>query len=137
MFPLYVRNDNANSILGVFRPIYVVARIFGLFPFSVNLEKSSFVRNNALLSKTDLLLFAFHMALYSSYAYLNVCTNTNKYITMAPVLSTGTRLVLVGGIFACIGIVIGELLNRKNVWKIFRRLELCDREVIGINQSSW
>lgn len=128
MFPLYVRNGDSNNILGVFRPMYILARIAGLFPFSVNLDQS-FVVNQPFVSKVDILILILHISVYAAYTFLNIYTNTHKYVQLSSVLDNGKTVVLVGGITSSIAVIIFDFLNRKNVWKIFRKLELFDREV--------
>lgn len=128
MFSLYIRNDNSNNMLGVFRPMYIITRIFGLFPFSVNLA-NPFVLNQPSLSKVDILIIILHISVYAFYTFLNIYTNTQKYVQLPSVLENGNRVALTGGIFLGIVAVFNDLLNRKNVWNIFQKLEFIDREV--------
>lgn len=128
MFSLYVRNDNSNNILGVFRPIYIIARIVGLFPFSIKLQQS-FALIKPFISKVDFILFTLHMAVYASFALFNILTDTSKYIQASSVLEIGNRAILIGGILCGIAAVVFDLLNRKKVWKVFQKFERFDQEV--------
>lgn len=127
MFPLYARNDNSNKLLGVFRPIYICARIHGLFPFRVNMEL-----NKPFVTKVDSLIFALHILLYAGYAFLNIYCDTNKFAKVPTVLEIGNRINLICGILSGIVVIVLDLLNRKSVWKIFHKFESFDRMVLNI-----
>lgn len=124
MFPLYARHEHSNNLLGMFRPIYIYSRIYGLFPFSVNLEL-----NKPIVTKVDFLIFVLHLMLYTGYASLNIYSNTNKHAKIPTVIEIGNRINLVCGISSGIVVIVFDLLNRKNVWKIFQKFESFDRVV--------
>lgn len=128
MFPLYVQNDNSNNLIGVFRPLYIYARLHGLFPFRIHL-KQKFALNKPFVSKFDSLIFILHLVLYASYTFLNICYNGNENVEIPAVLNIGNRIVLVCGILSGFVVIVIDLLNRKNVWKIFQMFEVFDRMV--------
>lgn len=128
MFSLYVRNKNSNNIIGAFRPIYIIDRIIGMFPFSVNFDQS-LILNKPFISKVDVVLFILHISVYTGFAVFNIVTNLGEYDKLSTVLEIGNRVVLIGGISSGIGVVVIDLLNRNNVCTIFQKLEIFDREV--------
>lgn len=128
MFPLYIRQKNANNAIGVFRPMYIYARLHGLFSFTVNLERP-FALTKPFVSKVDFCVLVLHLLLYAGFVVLNMCYDVNSNMEIAAVLEVGHRITLTCGISSAMVGVVFDFFNRKNLWKIFQQFEDFDRMV--------
>lgn len=118
------RNGNSNNFIDVFRPMYILTRCYGLFPYSINWKL-----NEPFVSKIDFFIFALHILLYAGYTVLNLYCDTNKSAKLPEVLRVGNRINLICGISSGVAAITMDLLNREKIRKIFQKFENFDRVV--------
>lgn len=110
--------------------IYVIARVFGFLPFSVEYNEKKRI-NKVHVTILDVLWFIITITIYaliiSSSAVIHYYNN--ELLSMSNIEILATILITIeGGVIAIISIVM-DMFNRKRVLKIMLKLNEFDDEV--------
>ncbi|XP_037040848.1 putative gustatory receptor 28b [Bradysia coprophila] len=114
MFTINSQKDKPLCIYGVFRPLYIIARVFGFFPFSLNLET-----NDIRFTTIDLFVFVVQVAIYSCTTYLNIIYNLVEFLVMSALLAQGLRIGVIFGLLNSIAFLFADLCHRHQAFDIF------------------
>lgn len=133
MFPLYVPLKKYNNIFGLFRPVYVFARLWGFVPFSVNLDNSP-LPNTVKISFVNGILLLIQSLVYVSCLTLSLTHHKRNTAQITSLVLHGLNRVNEFGIFCGLVFVLADVANRHKVWRIFRTFIRFDREVLIENQ---
>lgn len=124
MFSIDTPKDRPLCVYGVIRPLYVIARWFGFFPFSLNVET-----NQIHFTTIDFVIFVVQIAIYSCTTYLNLIHNLVQFLVMSPILSQGLRIGIIFGLLNSIAFLFADLSHRHQVFEIFKMYQDFDSQV--------
>lgn len=135
MFPLYVSADKSDNIFGLFRNVYVFARLWGYVPLSVNLNnvplphkvKVSFSNGFLLLIQTSVYMFFMVVNLIFSYSPVKP--------QVSSLVSVGLNKLNEIGILCGIVFIWADVVNRQRIWRILQKFLQFDREVQNGNST--
>lgn len=128
MFPLYVPFDKSDNIFGLFRHVYVFARLWGYVSFSVNFNAIP-LPNNVKVSVVNRLLLFVQLSAYVSCLILALSYHISNTGSISVLVIHGLHIVNEFGIFCGILFMLADVLNSNRIWKIFRTFLHFDREV--------
>lgn len=132
MFSIKSPGNQVNCIYGVIRPLYLIGRLFGFFPFSVNIQLNG--KNSRVYFKLiDFIVFVLHLSVYTFFVFLNMKYNFLQNQSASPLLTLGTRTLLIFGIANGIVCISADLCNRFKILKIFDQCQQFDVQVIVIS----
>ncbi len=121
MFTIDAPKNKPLSIYSVIRPLYIVARFCGFFPFSLKTDKSGICR--ICFTIFDSVIFFIQVSIYSCFTYVNMAYDlmgNADNSTLSPILALGTRLGLIFGLMNSVGFLFAELFNRHQIFDVFR-----------------
>lgn len=127
MFPINAPTTKPECIYGVIRPLYIVARIFGFFPFSVKIESN---RKSIHFTFIDLTILIVQIAVYSFLTYVHIFYNLVANTATSALLALGMRIGLIFGLINPIAFLLADLCNRYQIFDIFNLCEDFDSQVI-------
>ncbi len=131
MFSLKSPENQVNCIYGVIRPLYLLGRLFGFFPFSVQIQSNG--KNSRIhFTLIDFIVFAMHVSIYAAFTYLNFACDFLENKLASPLLILGSRGLLIFGIGSGIVCISADLCNRFKILKIFHQCQHFDDQVIGV-----
>lgn len=136
MFPLYVPLKKSNNIFGLFRPVYVFARLWGYVPFSVNFDNFP-LPTTVKISFVNRILLLIQTLAYVSCLTLALTNHKRNTAHITSLVLHGLNKVNEFGIFCGLLFVLADVANRHRVWRIFRTFIRFDREVLIENQISF
>lgn len=129
MFSMKPPNNERNSIYNVVRPMYVGARIFGFFPFSVKIQLHE-KKRAVYFTIIDFIVFFIHLTIYAWLAYININNTFMKNSAAPPLLMLGIRTLLIFGLTSAILCISADLCNRHRIFNIFEQCQCFDIQVI-------
>lgn len=132
MFPIKSPDKHVSCIHGVIRPLYLIGRLIGFFPFSVQIQMNG-KRSKVYFTLIDFIVFVIHATLYGSLAFINVQHNFMASPSVSPLLIFGTRSLMVFGILNGLLCIFADLFNRFKIFEIFDRCQLFDCQVISVS----
>lgn len=129
MFSIKSPEKQVNCIYGVIRPLYLIGRSIGFFPFSVKIQMNGKC-SKVYFTLIDFIVFVIHVSVYGSFAYINIQHNLMASDIVSPLLIPGTRTLLIFGILNGILCISADLYNRFNIFHIFDQCQMFDGQVI-------
>lgn len=131
MFSIKSPEKHVNCIYGVIRPLYLFGRFIGFFPFSVKIQMNG-KNSKVYFSFIDFIVLVIHVAVYGSFAYINIQHNLLASQSTSPLLLVGTRALLILGILNGILCISADLWNRFKIFKIFDHFQMFDCQVLSV-----
>lgn len=126
MFPLYVQSDN---IFGLFRYVYVIARLWGYVSFNVNLNNVP-LPSKVKVSLINCLLLLVQASVYVSFIVLNSTYHSrNNSSLVTNLVSQGLNKLNEFGMTCGLLFILADIVNRQRIWRIFKKFMHFDREV--------
>lgn len=127
MFPLYVPSDKSANIFGLFRYVYVFARLWGYVSFSVNLNNVP-LPSKVKVSLINGLVLLVQTLVYVFFLVLNTKT-TSKSHSDSTLVAHGLNKLNEVGMSCGLLFILVDILNRQKIWRIFQTFIRFDREV--------
>ncbi len=128
MFPLYVPFDKSDNFLGLFRHVYVYARIYGYVGFSVNFNNVP-LPSKVKISLVNRILLLLQILVYVLFLVLMLTFHERNITNSSILVIHGLNIVNEFAIFFGLFFVLVDVLNRQKVWRIFKAFIHFDREV--------
>lgn len=128
MFSIKSPGNQVNSIYGVIRPLYILTRFIGFFPFSVKIHLNG-KNSEVYFTLIDLIVFAMHLTVFGFFAYINIQHNFIENPAASPLLIFGTRMLLIMGLINGILCISADLYNRHKIFNILVQCHNFDVQV--------
>lgn len=129
MFSIKSPENQVNCIYGVIRPLYLYARLIGFFPFSVQIQLNG--KNNKIyFTLIDFVILVVHLTFYAFFVYANIQHNFMENTAASPLLTFGSRTLLIFGIANGIVFISADLCNRYKIFSILVRCQNFDDQVM-------
>lgn len=113
-----------------YQPIYIVSRIFGLMPFSIELDSNGVIQRPAI-NKLDALWFLVSMIAYICIMYFSFeffHSEKNVY-TLTTISYVGSFLVFRISLILCLLAIILDMCFRFNFVDMFKKIAMFDQKV--------
>lgn len=127
MFSINAPKDRPLCIYGVVRPLYIAARLFGFFPFSVKIDSSGKIRTYFTL--IDLFIFVVQVMIYSCLTYIHLDRNFIENSATSALLALGMRIGLICGLMNSVAFLFADLYNRYEISALFNMCQDFDSMV--------
>lgn len=127
MFTINTPKNKPLCIYGVIRPLYIVARLFGFFPFSMKTESNG--QSRIHFTFIDFVVFVVQVLIYSYFAYVNIFYNLMENTEASTLLVLGMRIGLIFGLANAVAFLFGDLCNRHRIFDIFNLCQNFDYQV--------
>lgn len=128
MFSIKSPENQQNCIYSVFRPMYIAARIFGFFPFSVKIQLNG-KKSKIHFTLIDFFVFVINLTICAYFAYININHDFISNPSVSPLLVIGARTLLILGISSGIFCISADLWNRYHILNIFDQCQYFDIQV--------
>lgn len=129
MLAIHAPKKKPLSIYDVIRPLYIVARLFGFFPFSVKIESNG--KSKTCFTFIDFTIFVIQVAVYSCFTYINIVYSPVENSATSPLLALIMKFGLTLGLSKGVAFLCADLFNRYRIAEIFNMCQDVDLQVIG------
>lgn len=129
MFSIKSPENHVNCIYGVIRPLYLIGRLIGFFPFSVQIQLNG-KNTKVYFTLIDFIVFVIHVSVYATFVYINVENNLIEFPSLSPLFTLGTKSLLILGIANGIVCISADWCNRFKIFKIFDQCQNYDVQVL-------
>lgn len=120
--------NKLHCIYGVIRPLYILARIFGFFPFSVKMKSNG--KNSISFQFIDFIVIVTQITIHSCFTFINLYYNFMELRSASQLLILGMKIGLVFGQGNAIAFMLADLWNRNHIFDIFNLCQDFDSQVI-------
>lgn len=117
-----------NTIFDLVRPLYIYSRLFGMFPFSIDID-TKLVNSKVYICKFDICLYILQLAICIFLIMFNIKFNLHAYQSHSYLQVMGPRIILIFGLCANIVWVLLDIINRHRIWKIVKMFYEFDLQV--------
>lgn len=134
---MFWKNRSKNvDVFFVTAPVYVFARIFGFWPFSVQFAQSTSTSVHVHMNCFDSSWFAIAISYFTFFGWLSF-VKTQDYLPYSAVELLVFKMLQVGSVVVSISTIIVDVVNRNRIWNIIVKFNQFDNEVKLTNSQSW
>lgn len=132
MFSIKAPGNKPLCIYGVIRPLYIIARLYGFFPFSMKIASNG--KSRIHFTFIDFIVFVTQILVYSCFTYVHIFNNLMENSATSPLLALGMRIGLIFGLLNSVAFLLADLCNRYRIFDILNLYYDFDSQVNG---SDW
>lgn len=125
-----VKSKGELNIYKLARPIYLISRICGLFPFSLQYNNDTGELEKVVVTMFDKIWFALSLGRYCLLSYLSVALSLNHHMNESYVF-----LYSAGNFILCLGLILGgfsicnNMIQRELLLRSLHDLHACDKDL--------
>lgn len=129
---LWSKREKKTDIISLTRWVYVMARLFGYWPFTIEFDRSK--RPIVCVTKLDYIWFYLSIIFYTiaiRFALNDLTNHLNQQFTLIEIALN--KMTTLNHILVTLLCIILDMANREVLWKIILKFKAFDDEVCAIH----